>query len=169
LLARTCRQLAVNAEDNNRYEEASDFRFMAMDAQRLESWYGWAFWKLRWWYWLASGYGERTGRAAFVLFAIWLSFALVYTKVGFEMKKIEPIKYVEKSESIESPTTPNIELGNPLTLGQAVNHSFNVMALQRPEPKGQTFAAKSLVSLETLLGPLQAALLALAIRRKFMR
>lgn len=35
LLAITCRQIAVNAEENHRYEEASRFRFMAMDARRL--------------------------------------------------------------------------------------------------------------------------------------
>ncbi len=36
VLAIACRHLAVNAEDNNRYEEASRFRYMAMDARRLK-------------------------------------------------------------------------------------------------------------------------------------
>ncbi|HYG80945.1 MAG TPA: pentapeptide repeat-containing protein, partial [Pyrinomonadaceae bacterium] len=39
-LATACRQLAVNAEESHRYEEASKFRYMAMDTQRLK-------WKLR--------------------------------------------------------------------------------------------------------------------------
>jgi len=43
------------------------------------------------------------------------------------------------------------------------------MSLQKPEPKPLTGTAQTLVLLETILGPLQAALLALAIRRKFMR
>ena len=39
----------------------------------------------------------------------------------------------------------------------------------RWEPRVATNAVQSLVLLETILGPVQAALLALAIRRKFMR
>lgn len=37
LLAIACRNLAVNAEENHRYEEASMFRYMAMEARRLEN------------------------------------------------------------------------------------------------------------------------------------
>ena len=43
------------------------------------------------------------------------------------------------------------------------------MSWQRPEPKPLTSMGQTLVTLETILGPLQAARLALAIRRKFMR
>lgn len=43
------------------------------------------------------------------------------------------------------------------------------MALQKPEPLPANRRAKALVLFEIILGPLQAALLALAIRRKFMR
>jgi hypothetical protein len=43
------------------------------------------------------------------------------------------------------------------------------MTLQKPEPRPATGAAQAVVMLETILGPVQAALLALAIRRKFMR
>ena len=37
LLAIACRNLAVNAEENHRYEDASAFRYMAMDARRREN------------------------------------------------------------------------------------------------------------------------------------
>src|ERR1043165_3572871 len=40
LLAIACRNLAVNAEENHRYEEASRFRYMAMEARRLGGWGG---------------------------------------------------------------------------------------------------------------------------------
>ena len=41
LLEIACRELAVNAEENNRYEEASKFRYMAMETKRLEyKWQG---------------------------------------------------------------------------------------------------------------------------------
>jgi hypothetical protein len=83
LLAIACRHLAVNAEENHRYEEASKFRYMAMEARRLESWRGFAPWRLSWWYWLASGYGERVGQAFFVLLGILLLSALLYNHVGF--------------------------------------------------------------------------------------
>jgi hypothetical protein len=50
-----------------------------------------------------------------------------------------------------------------------LTYSLAVMSLQRPEPKPMTAAAHALVTIESILGPVQAALLALAIRRKFMR
>src|SRR6185503_17556275 len=86
LLAITCRQLAENAEANNRYEEASRFRYWAMDLARRTKWSGWRFWKTDWLhmlYWAVSGYGERILRALGVLAAVWLVFALLYTRVGF--------------------------------------------------------------------------------------
>jgi len=48
-------------------------------------------------------------------------------------------------------------------------YSVGVILFQKPEPLPANKRAKFLVYLETVLGPLQAALLALAIRRKFMR
>jgi hypothetical protein len=62
-------------------------------------------------------------------------------------------------------------IGNPdgMTLCDGVAHSLFVATLQRPEPKPADALTKFLVILETILAPLQAALLALAIRRKFMR
>jgi hypothetical protein len=83
LLAIACRNLAVNAEENHRYEEASRFRYMAMEARRRENWRGFVPWKLSWWYWLASGYGERVLKAFLVLLGIWFVAGLLYSRVGF--------------------------------------------------------------------------------------
>jgi Pentapeptide repeats (9 copies) len=163
MLAIACRHLAVNAEENHRYEEASKFRYMAMDARRLEKWHGFTIWRLSWWYWLASGYGERTLRAFAVLIGAWLLFALLYTQVGFV--RWEPKRSNEKEAMIEQ----RDEAGEPLKLTRALTYSLGVMTLQKPEPRPATIAAQSFVILETILGPVQAALLALAIRRKFMR
>jgi hypothetical protein len=65
----------------------------------------------------------------------------------------------------------NIEdrVGQPLEVRRALTYSLAVMSLQKPEPKPLTGTAQTLVLLETILGPVQAAFLALAIRRKFMR
>lgn len=162
LLAITYRRLAVNAEENHRYGEAAEFRYGSMDLYRLEEWRGMAFWRLAWWYWLLSGYGERITRAAGCLLLILVLFAGLYTQVGF----VRPADQTTKATAIT--TTPDT-VGTPLHFTQALVYSFEVSILQKPEPKPLTLVARFLVGLETVLGPLQAALLALAIRRKFMR
>jgi uncharacterized protein YjbI with pentapeptide repeats len=166
LLAIACRQLAVNAEENHRYRQASNFRYAAMDTGRLE----WQqdrkikkFQFLHWLYWIASGYGERVRRAFWILVAMWLLFALSYTKVGFEHKTI-------KSGNDQIPITAQEDtVGKPLPFKKVFTYSLGVMSLQKPEPKPVSIAAQTLVIFETILCPLQAALLALAIRRRFMR
>ena len=183
ILGIACWNLAVNAEENHRYEEASKFRYLAMEARRRGTLFRNAYWRLHWrearpvlvgligslrrdqkerrkiltetklfwkslwgsvgilhWlYWLLSGYGERIVRAFAVLIGIWLVFAGIYAATG-------------------------------ATLGWgALTHSAAVMMLQRPEPPAPTAAGQGVVILEMILAPVQAALLALAIRRKFMR
>ncbi len=118
---------------------------------------------LHWLYWLASGYGERMLQAFGMLFCVWGLSALLYTQVGF--MRWEP-KLTNESEVAAAKLD---EVGAPLGLSRAMTYSFGVMTFQKPEPRPATAAAHSLVILETIIGPLQAALLALAIRRKFMR
>lgn len=161
LLAIAFRHLAANAEDSHRYEEASKFRYLAMDALRLEK--ERALWSLSWWYWLASGYGERVWRAFLVLLAILLLSAVLYNHVGFA--RWEPRLASESDVT----SVKRDDVGAPLKFSRALTYSAAVMAFQRPEPRPATIAAQTLVLLETILGPVQAALLALAIRRKFMR
>jgi len=188
LLAIAYRNLAVNAEENHRYGEASTFRYLAMDTRRLTEYsfpgldwvlrkinhrWAWrianrrwgriAFWRLSWWYWLASGYGERSFRAFVVLLGIWLLFALSFTRVGFVVS--------DKNSMNNSDVTPSKyeASGRPLDFPRAVIYTAGVMTLQKPEPRPQTNTAHAFVILATVLGPLQAALLALAIRRKFIR
>jgi hypothetical protein len=163
LLAIACGHLAVNAEDDNRYEEASRFRYMAMDARRREKWRGFAFWSLSWWYWLASGYGERVFKAFLVLLSIWLLAGLLYTQVGFA--RLEPKMASETDVAVAR----RDDVGAPLKFSRALTYSAGVITLQKPEPRPATTAAQTIVLFETILGPVQAALLALAIRRKFMR
>lgn len=168
LLTIACRQLAENAETNNRYEEASRFRYWAMDILRSEKWAGWTFWKTDWLhilYWAVSGYGERILRAFAWLLAVWIIFALLYTRVDFT--KREDTSATPGANSMTA-TEPN-NIGQPLPLKRAFIYSLGVMSLQKPDPKPLTGSAQTLVLLETILGPLQAALLALAIRRQFMR
>lgn len=209
MLAIACRHLAVNAEENHRYEEASKFRYMAMDTRRLKwveklqgnfflgHWrlfskvvirftrsvkrppgvrrrkllrlkrYAGVYWRgldlLHWLYWALSGYGERVLRAAVVLIGILILSAALYTQVGFA--RWEP-RITNESEAM---TTKRDDVGAPLKPARSLTYSAAVMIVQRPEPRPVTTAAHTIVLLETILGPVQAALLALAIRRKFMR
>lgn len=162
-LSKTFRDLAINSEDNHRYEQASKFRYWSMDTLRRETWRGFPVFKLSWWYWLASGYGERARKAAFVLFGIVLLCGTLYTKVGLARMetRIATVREVAM--------TKDDEIGAPLRFWKAFLYSAYVMTLQKPEPRPVTSVAQTVVLLETILGPVQAALLALAIRRKFMR
>ena len=162
MLAIACRNLAINAEENHLYEDASKFRYMAMDTLRRERWHGLAFWRLSWWYWLASGYGERVAQAFLVLLGIWFLSALLYYNVGFA--RWEP----RLADESDLAAVKQDEVGAPLKLSDVI-YSAGVLTLQKPEPRPATIAAQSTVLVETLIGPVQAALLALAIRRKFMR
>jgi len=134
-----CWNLAVNAEENHRYEEASDFRYLAMEARRREH-----PGLLHWLYFVVSGYGEKVIRPLVVLLGILALFAVLYA------------------------ATARDEAGPLLRLWRGLSYSASVMTLQKPEPSSSIFV-RGLVTLETVLGPVQAALLALAIRRKFMR
>jgi hypothetical protein len=50
-----------------------------------------------------------------------------------------------------------------------IGYSLNVITLQRPDPKPVNTLTMILIGLEVLLAPIQAALLILVVRRKFMR
>ena len=162
LLAIACWRLAANAEDTQRYEEASQLRYRAMNVRRKEHFWGAAFWRLSWWHWLASGYGERVLKAFLVLVGLWLFFALVFNHAGVSL---EPTPMNQpRAFGSQYDRTPV-----PLTFSHALIYSAAVMTLQKPEPRAATLASQTAVVLESILGPVQAALLALAIRRKFMR
>lgn len=168
LLAIAYRRLAINAEENHRYGEASEFRYLAMDVRRFEPtrripWRKLAIWELTWWYWLASGYGEKLGRAFIGLVGLWVLFGLLYCFVGFS-------RWSPEASSPEAATTVVREsVGSALSFGDGLMYSAQVMTLQKPKPDPTSRTAKTLVLLETVSVPIQAALLALAIRRKFIR
>jgi hypothetical protein len=94
-----------------------------------------------------------------------LLFALVYWKAADETWW-QPKEPAAKVSTISDPA---IATPKKLSPYDALLYSAGVMALQKPEPAPANKRAKLFVLLETILGPVQAALLALAIRRKFMR
>ena len=140
-----------------------------MDIRRREDGRG-AFWRLNWWYWLASGYGERFLRAFLVLILIWFSFSLLYSSLHPQQWKSKQA-ISEMALSTSSWDESNID-SKPFKdgLGSALIYSLSVMTLQKPDdPRPEKSLARTFVTLETILGPLQIALLALAIRRQFMK
>jgi len=168
LLSIACRQLADNAETNHRYHEASRLRYSSFDARRRERFYGYSFWRLDWWYWLASGYGERVLQA-FIVFVVLIGLCMI----GYKISDFDPTSKaaIAKPMPAAASSSPDMTSIQPRRLGwrEAVLYSFNVSILQKPEPKPMSLWANALVSLQTVLGPAQAALLALALRRRFMR
>jgi len=117
---------------------------------------------LDWWYWAASGYGERAGRAIIMLVILILLFGMAYLFVGFSRRD-------RTSEGNKATTVVDIT-GAPIRpVLSAFLYSAEVVTLQKPDPKPLTPWARILFTLETIFGPTQLALLALAIRRKFMR
>ncbi|HEX8197588.1 MAG TPA: pentapeptide repeat-containing protein [Pyrinomonadaceae bacterium] len=190
LLTIACRNLASNYEENNRYEEASNFRRMAFEVEWLEknkvvdSWledilnanetlkrtfgstgsrsnltaplkftlrliYQFIF-RFDWlhlFYRILSFYGESWRQAFIILFFIVTTSAVLFATPYS--------KFTGGKEGMEGT--------------EAVSYSLRVAVLQRPEPQPDSNFAKTVVAFETILAPLQAALLALAIRRKFMR
>ena len=163
LMSIACRQLAINAEENHRYDQASDFRSWSMEMQRKEGWGSrgrLSIGILHSLYRLLSGYGEDVARALMILVVMCLVFAAVYTQVGFSRTLVSSSPVV---------TSGTEERGRPQTLTRALVYSVAVSTLQRPDPRPLTTAAIAAVFIQTLLGPIQVALLILAIRRRFMR
>ncbi len=186
LLSIACRQLAENAENNRIYEDASNFRKMAFETGWLEKKEKISNWindlipeneKLKrrfsgsndekdkanppinsfgifrrsgdffihWLYRITSFYGESWIRALFWFILICPIFALLYYLFGnFEKDSLKGIE-------------------------EFLAYSLQVMTLQRPEPKPDGLLATLIYSLEIIFTPTQLALLALALRRKFMR
>jgi uncharacterized protein YjbI with pentapeptide repeats len=169
IIAAACWRLGDNAEANKNYSEASRFRYLAMESHRLLNAGGRAFWTLHWLYWASSGYGERSLRAVLLLIGIWLIFAILYLLPFSSFNRWET--RVTNPQEYQAAVSENRidKEGRVLNFTEAIAYSFGIMSLQKPEPKPLGALTFFLVNLETALGPVQAALLLLAIRRKFMK
>jgi uncharacterized protein YjbI with pentapeptide repeats len=192
LLSQVCRRLSTNAEENHEYPLANEFHYWSMDALRIGRWryLGWLrqFIEKNWrrisarfglmatllwiwrifrreplrhrmpsrfglvptFYWALNGYGVRAGRAFWMLVAIWAAFTTLYVLVG-------PSEFKDFGQGIGY-------------RWQAAVYSLLALARLNPEPRPEEPGAfQFLVGVEGILGPLQIALLALAVRRRVMR
>ena len=141
ILAQACRRLSAKAEEDREYPRANEFHYWSMDALRKKGGRSLGF--IGFFYWALSGYGVRAARALSVLVAMCAAFALLYMVLG----------------------PPKLQ-----DLGQAVVYSLGAVARLNPEPRPtEPGLFQLLVTAEGILGPLQIALLALAVRRQVLR
>jgi hypothetical protein len=163
LLDGTCLQLAANQENVKNFNRASKFRFMALEARRKSYFHGFRPWTLHWWYFASSFYGESPFMATWILFWILAAFAGIFTLTNFQVcPKGAPILYTYSRDLCDESRTLHFE--------EAVVQSLATATFQSIEyHKPVSFWSEAFIILEKILAPLQAALLALAIRRKFMR
>jgi uncharacterized protein YjbI with pentapeptide repeats len=153
LLSQACRRLSASAEENREYPLANEFHYWSMDALRKRGWRSLGV--IGTLYWALSGYGVRAGRALGVLATMVVVFSVLYMMVGHHSLRVLPIAGIWQVLT---------------DAGRAVMYSVGVMARLRPEPIPEHMGMfQILVTIEGILGPLQIALLALAIRRKVMR
>jgi len=148
-----------NAEENRDYTTANEFHYWSMELQRKESW-SWSRLDLvTYLYWALSGYGERPRRAFWVLVGMWGLFAIGYMIVGHKDLQVD-------FQAFSAP-----EIWQSLKhAAKALVYSLAAMARLNPEPKPAAPGLfQFLVTAEGILGPLQIALLALAVRRRVMR
>jgi hypothetical protein len=155
-IAATYRELAINANENHRYEEASLFRFAVMDVPRHRPGKAWNIFSLHWWYWLMSGYGERVGQAFLVLIIIVVGFSFFYRDVPFGGANL--------ALGAAPPAQGSLERSL-----EALLYSARTASLREPIPPPPSLRVKSAVAVESILAPIQAALLLLAVRRHFSR
>jgi hypothetical protein len=149
----TCRELHINTDENRDYPLANEFHYWTMEAQRKAMpRSNFAPWRLIWWYWALSGYGERQMRAGMWLLGTLFGFAALYLWVG-------PMR-------IETPSLVGVLQAAP----EALVYSLGVMTrLANDIPKSASPLVTSLIVIEGVLGPLLIGLLLLALRREFMR
>jgi uncharacterized protein YjbI with pentapeptide repeats len=167
ILTKVCWQLADNHEESKGLYLASVFRKFANESKRLSrTWYYRPF-TLHWWYYAVSFYGESWRRALIVLILVLGSFGLFFESpfASFELTEKKKTEIIA-TQATDKPEQPQVYKMN---YGEGIVYSLSVATFQRPEPKAYGFWTKLFVALEVILAPLQAALLALAIRRKFMR
>lgn len=199
LLSQTFFRIAENSEANSRFEESSNFRKLAFESERLQrkhnlcKWaseeftctsvffniwrkikcvpYDFAHFMCRW----TSSYGESWSWAALILIIeVFIVFPFIYSLTEFQVSpKTIPLEVVvaDCSKLVNgSSGCNNIRQGGLYFWNEAILHSLTAITFQDVEYRKPISGwAEFWTILEKILAPLQAALLALAIRRKFMR
>ena len=186
LISKTCRELYANYEGRREYRVAGEFHYWSMEALRKKSWKRLGL--IGFSYWVLSGYGERPKRAFFILVGLWTAFAVLYALVGpaelqvsssfwhLVVTLVVPFSSIvvmvsELSNAVELDAMFSVQelVSDIKHFGRAFVYSLGTMTRLSPSPKPDPGVFQFLVTIEGILGPIQIALLALAVRRKVMR
>ncbi len=146
------RQLKKNYEDNRDYERAGHFHYGEKEMRRknTKTTFGLKF-LLILYKWL-SGYGE-----SFLHPLFWIGILLCLSMIAYLSFGISP------------KGGPRLIFKNPGDWLQALHYSFRVMTLLRPDDLTPIGGGKVIHTIQSILGPLFIALLALAVRQKLKR
>jgi len=184
LFAIACRRLASNAEKNDSFDEASSFRKIALETERLERKEKQRTWLNN----LSKVFSKEVYCSNF------FSDSSVAANKCWSLIKTFPSDVLHFLYRIFSGygerwfrafcwliaiwlfwaflyATPICDFTEKekYSFSHWIGYSLNVITLQRPEPKPANAFTMILLGLEVLFAPLQTALLILAVRRKFMR
>lgn len=151
LLGETYKELAANAEEARLYADANKFHYWSMEALRKAN-LARRFNPITFFHWALSGYGNRPFRALIMLSGMYLAFAAVfYLWVG----------------SAQGSDCNFVAFDH---FWQALGYSLGAMTLQLQDSlECATREAAIVAYVAGVLGPVQIALLTLAVRRRFMR
>ncbi len=189
-LSQTSQRLGISCEEDNRYRIASDFRFMAMESSIVNV--TWPVWLVDYIYKILSGYGERPLRASIFLLILFFAVPLtVYLTYGEFTKPLEASPSLLASFLGKDQNKPSPEIWN-FKDAKLSNQDSPSKTQQPVVEKGQWYD-KIWYALENMLlwpklswqpvdpyshafsiiqragFPLQLALFALAMRRRYMR
>jgi hypothetical protein len=163
-LQKACRNLMNNAEENRDYATANEFHYWSMVLARKEAMVLARKRRFREGlrrfslidalYGALSGYGERPRRAFLVLVGMWTLFAILYVMVAGSIEHVGQAFLYSLAAMVRLTGVPAM--------------ASLTKQLQPSEP-GLSGLFQLLVTAEGILGPLQIALLALAVRRRVMR
>ncbi|MCH7978794.1 MAG: pentapeptide repeat-containing protein [Acidobacteria bacterium] len=151
LVEKLYRQLRQNYEDQGNYPDAGRFYYGEMEMRRkAKPWWQRYFFSLTALYWLSSGYGQKARRAGLWVILLLVLFAWLYSIAGLQPSG-------ESSPVLDSPWAAILHVGEVLTFARERTYA------------AATDFGRWLSVAQTIVLPLQVALLVLAVRRSFMR
>ena len=186
-LERLCQQLKLNFENKRNYAEAGEFHWAEMEYRRQRNWMNgkWLSALMLDLYKLASGYGERIGKAAAILLGIFVLTFFFQARLGiWHAPYATPEKHDPPEECLfadgreyrtyQAPLVTNPECAKPVpgyeVFGHAAKFTLLDITLQKPdEYVPATWHGRVLSLLSRLFFPIQLGLLLVAINRRFRR
>jgi len=159
----TYMQLKTNFEKKGNYIDAGDFHYSEMEMRRLSVPSFIRPMSIYSIYKYLSGYGEEPGKAIVVFFLVLISLSFLHLFIGFEVRN-SLVKYeIQLSSPISLPSIHDLILSIRLTFA-----NFTLRNIVSPTLAPNIWN-NILWIFETIFGPLQLGLIALALKRRLRR